>query len=313
MKRFIIIAFLFVSTFVYSQNKQSDYLPIEGSFAYKMDHSIIYASIEDGEYPLHTIYNLDITTNKVIIIDSLIEHGCFTKISDTILAYIKNDSLFLYNITTHKPLFSKIRSNVIGLSKNPKHNCMLLFEVDYCHNIVTIKLFDKSNSVIFFQEITYPPLEEEGIRPEKIETFSDYFVFDILDQLYLLDLSDSKPELKLITDRCYYFAINSEGILYYKDIGKLLIKGYFMDFKSKNNRSLKLSDRKRNCYHRKLLSTNVNGAIIPVYLICDDAFAYLEDKWLHLTEGVIVFKDEEVEIKLSNLNNDTFLWKKIKL
>lgn len=295
----------FYSQLLDSKNKSSIQV---GDFVCRINNCLVFSNTnDDGEYASFTIYYLDLITGNKKIIDSQLTYTNWVKLSDSVLAYIKSDKLFFWNSNTKKKsvyIDSKSFSNIIGLGFNQKNKVFLLVEANYKNNMLRINIINEQNKIIFNYQIEYNSEEAEGIYP-RIQAIANYFVMMVQDKLYMVDLTNTKPSQKLISDRCDDFAINDTlGILYYKFFTDTKTEGYYLPFGKRKAEKITniLNDKISNCIESTLITANIDNILIPVYKVCNTSFIFSELNWNEIFD-VIIYKDDKLTVRFPHLRN----------
>lgn len=278
-----------------------------GSFVCKINKYIIYSenTNTDGEYPSHNLKALDFQTKEKILIDSnLLSTDC-VGLSDTVAVYSDGKSIISWNsINKNKGsyLHSESDYEIIGLGIDKSRNYIILVQANYKKFEMLIKIINTGTKMTTFQQnIRLNETEIEGIFPS-ISAVDKFFVFSIQDKLYSIELTN--PMLKLISSRCDAFALNNNGVVYYKFVTDESTDGYCLQFSNWQTKKVEnlLNDKIYNCNKSFMLTTQQDNKYFPCYIICGTPYIYSENHWI-IPRKVNVYKDQQLQIELPIVNS----------
>lgn len=288
----------------------------KGLFICRLADNIIYSyPDEEGEYPMYKLYSLNLANNKKTLIDRSITLNCWVKTSDSTLVFAISNRLYTWNSNTNLKgpfLHSTIFNNIIAIGYNQDLRKIVVFNIDR-KNTLTLKVFDEFNNNIFNQKVKLNPLELEGVSP-KIESTKSFFIFSVQDKLYIIDLSEVIPNLKLISNKCDGFALNEDNsILFYKFIFDERTTGYLTILGKLTTDTIdkKLDEKIYNCSKSNLFYAQINGKNIPAYLVCNIFYMFSKFKW-DVSSDFIIYEDEKLKVSLLRtegvVDENSFEW-----
>lgn len=273
------------------------------TFNFRLNSCMVYSHMdEEGEYPMYSIYSMNLQAGKKEIIDSAVMFNLCVKTSDSTMLYVKSDELFSWNSNTKKKSTfqaSKKIPNIIGAGYNKNNRLILLAGADYKSSTVEINIIDDQKKVIFSSRIPFDEIESEGIIPH-IESVADYLFVKVLYKLVMIDLRKRKPVQTEIADNCIEFAPDdTSGVLYYQfdEEGKSV--EYYHSFGSRQTKRT-AGTIKPDIFAGMgsyLLTANIDDKLVPVYLAYDTAFIFSDFKW-NRVPSALIYKDNKLTIKL---------------
>jgi hypothetical protein len=285
-----------------------------GIFVCRINQYMVYMENEhlDSEKPTYTIKAINLNSNEKIVIDRQTKNKC-VNVSDTGILYTHGSDLMFWNLKLkRKTIFYKGNKdeNIIGLSYNKSTSDLLLAQIDYKKNELIINLLNSRKQIVFCQKIKVNDMEMEGATPI-LETANTLFVFSVQDKLYTID--SKKLELKLISTKCDYFALNNSKVIYYKFITDEKTEGFCIDLITRENVKIddSLNEKIYNCTKSFLFTANIADNSVPTYVICNKPYLWVNSKWKIMSE-VIVYKDDKLIVRIpfekSVIKDDYFQW-----
>lgn len=309
---FIVSIFLLnVNTYTQNVNSNKEPYTQKGSFICRLSDNIIYYSTEEEEeFPAYKLHSLNILNNKCTLIDSLVPFNCWVKTSDSTILFAISNKLYIWNANTNlkEPFLHSIMFNdIVAIGYNRDVRKLIIFEFDI-KGFLKCKIIDEfSNNSSFDQKIELNISELEGVYP-KIESTNNFFIFNVQNNLYVIEFSETSPILKLVSSKCDGFALNEENsILFYEFISNERTTGYLINLRELITDTIdkELDEKIFNCSKLNLFSSQINGKNIPAYLVCDNFYLFAGFKWL-VSSDAIIYKDRKLKVSLL-LTKDIFV------
>lgn len=310
MKKFLlIILVLFCSYSLEAYNVNKNEFVQKGVFSCKTNGLILFFETNSAgeETPRYNLKAIDLRTNKQIrIANNLSCENCL-KITDDVIAYTDGKKIISYNLKSKEKynlLQSDVGCYITGIGIDATGNKLLEIQVDYKRYQSLVKVINTKTKVTLFQQkIKLDENEMEGIM-SLIQTTDGFFIFSLQNKLFYIPIN-SKPELKLISDKYDEYAINNTGMIFYKFVTDETTEGYYLNFHNlvTNKIDPSLNKKISNCEKSFLITATHQNNLVPYYIICGIPYVFSNYQW-KVETNVLIYYDQQVEIRLNRLGNN---------
>lgn len=252
----------------------------------------------DSEMPTYSIKAINLNSKEKIVLVRQTTNKCIN-MSDTALLYIKGTELLLWNLELkRKTVYYKVHKDmsIIGISYNKNTSSLLLIQINFKTNEMFVKILNDRKQIIFCQKVKVNEMEMEGVIPI-LNNSNNFFVFSIQDKLYAID--SKMLELKLLSNKYDGYALKDRGVIYYKFITDERTEGFCIDLTTRQSMKIddSLNEKIYNCVNSFLFTAIIENNFVPIYIICNKPYLWINNKWKISTE-IVVYKDNNLIVKM---------------
>ncbi len=206
---------------------------IRGQFLFRLENELIYVnkSSTNKKSMCYSIKAINMRTHKKTLIDWSSNSQCVKYNRNTML-YIKNGVIMSWNANSKDAkIYCKIRKaeNLKGIGFNTDNLSLLLVLKGKKSKSWICRLIDRNKRIVMNDTLNIDTIPHENIQP-KIGYVNNYFAISVKNNLFILNCN--KLELKLQSNKCYEYLLNSYYVTYYQWRNSTELDSYYYSFKT---------------------------------------------------------------------------------